>query len=123
MPLIDQIEMLGTAVDEGLIGRDAAAELLAELSEGGLTKLGAAHALANHRGMRKDLEQGIAETRRAIAAMRDVEYASTPEEFLRAHDAMRAEMGRQREASLERNRQRLLRDIRRGRGDLPGGAR
>lgn len=41
-PLLDQIESLGEAVDDGLISRDEAITSLAEWSEGGLTRLGAA---------------------------------------------------------------------------------
>lgn len=41
-PLVDQCEALGRAVDDGLISRDEAISSLAEWSEGGLTRLGAA---------------------------------------------------------------------------------
>lgn len=117
MALIDQIEMLGIAVEEGLIDRDDAAELLAEYSNGGFTKRGALHTLDNHRGMRQRNEEAIADVAAAIKAIHAVETASTPEEFLAAHDAMLAEMARQRAALLERQRQRILDNLRR---DLPG---
>ena len=51
-PLVDQIESLGLAVDEGLITREEAIASLVEWSEGGLTPLGAADLLATWRNAR-----------------------------------------------------------------------
>lgn len=116
MNRIDQIEMLGACVDDGLIGRDAAADLIVGYYDGGLTKVGALWVLDNHRGMRQRGEQAIADVQAAIEAINAVRTAETPEEFLAAHDAMLAEAARQRKAFLERNRQRLRDDLSRGRG-------
>lgn len=69
MALVDQIEMLGIGVDGGLIDRDAAAELLAKLSKGGLTKVGAEDAIAKHRGMRQTYEGVFDQTRKLKDAL------------------------------------------------------
>lgn len=57
MALIDQIEMLGESVDGGLIGLEEAADLLAGLSGGRLTILGARDVIANHKGARERYER------------------------------------------------------------------
>ncbi|GGK62217.1 hypothetical protein Sme01_04180 [Sphaerisporangium melleum] len=51
-PLVDQIEALGRAVDDGLISRGEAVASLAEWSQGGLTELGAAKAIDDWKNMR-----------------------------------------------------------------------
>jgi anti-sigma factor ChrR (cupin superfamily) len=116
MTLIDRIEMLGSAVDDGLIDRDAAADLLVEYAGGGLTKVSALWTLDNHRGMRDRGKTAIADVQAAVDALIAVRTAETPEEFLAAHDAMLAEAARQRKALLERNRQRIRDDLRHRRG-------
>jgi hypothetical protein len=54
MNLVDQIEMLGSAVASGLMGEGEAVQLLVEFSDGGLTKTGASSALARHRTIRAE---------------------------------------------------------------------
>lgn len=44
--LVDQLESLGLAMDEGLISREEAVDLLVEFRQGGLTPLGAADMLS-----------------------------------------------------------------------------
>lgn len=43
--LVDQLESLGLAMDQGLISREEAVALLVEFRQGGLTPLGAADML------------------------------------------------------------------------------
>lgn len=78
--LIDKIEMLGSAVDEGLMDREEAAVLLAELSEGGLNLLGARNAIATHRGLRERYIAFFVRSARAVEVLTAVATAETPEE-------------------------------------------
>lgn len=57
MTTADLIEMLGSAVDGGLIERGEAAQLLVEHSEGGLTKTGALLLLLRWRTARETYER------------------------------------------------------------------
>jgi hypothetical protein len=56
MALIDDIEFYGRAVDAGDMAREDAATALAEASNGGLTRLGAATALGNWQTARAGYE-------------------------------------------------------------------
>lgn len=87
MALIDHIEMLGTAADEGLIDREEAAVLLAELSEGGLTLVGARSAIATHRGLRDRYAAIFVRSARAVEVLTAVTTAETPEEKYAAEAA------------------------------------
>jgi len=56
MALIDDIEFFGSRVDAGDIGREQAARLLAEASNGGLTILGARQVIDTWQGVLAQLE-------------------------------------------------------------------
>ncbi len=56
MARIDDIEFFGSRVDAGDIGREQAARLLAEASNGGLTILGARQVIDTWQGVRAQLE-------------------------------------------------------------------
>ena len=62
MPLIDDIEFYGRAVDAGEMPRDQAARLLAEASNGGITELGAYSCIDKWATTRSRLESIAADT-------------------------------------------------------------
>lgn len=65
-PLVDQIEALGRAVDDGLVSRDEAVSSLAEWSQGGLTELGAARAIDDWKNKRTDYRSLVIDTVQTI---------------------------------------------------------
>lgn len=71
MALMDDIEFYGSRVDAGDITRDDAARLLADASNGGLTLLGAEHAVDNWKGTRARLERQHADTVDSIRALQN----------------------------------------------------
>ena len=130
MALIDKIEMLGSAVENGIMTAEAATDLLVDLAGGRLTKVSALWTIENYRLMvDRGGESLVEDVRRAVEVMQAVRSAQTPEEYFAAHDAMVAEAQRQWQAAVERNRQRIRDDLRNGRGifgrrpkDMPGSA-
>jgi hypothetical protein len=59
MSTADLIELLGSSVDDRLIERGEAAQLLVEQTEGGLTKVGALLLLIRWRAARGDYERAF----------------------------------------------------------------
>lgn len=108
MSLVDMIEMLGAAVDDGLITADDAVQQLVEFSDGGLTVRGARDSLRRHRTIRADYARRIHDTRALLAAVTAVRDASTPEEEARARLALDIEVTLQDAADRARLKHRLL---------------
>lgn len=108
MSLVDMIEMLGAAVDDGHMTADEAARRLVEFSEGGLTLHGARNSLRRHRTIRADRVRSVNDTRALLAALTAMRDARTPEEKARARLAFDVEVTLQRAADRERLKHRLL---------------
>lgn len=116
MKLMDRVGMLGIAVEEGLIDRGDAADLLMEYAGGRLNEVSALWVVDNHRRMHGWADAAIDDVAAAVKAIHAVRTAATPEEFLCAHNAKVAEMHRQRQAYLERERHQIRENLRRGNG-------
>lgn len=68
-PLVDQIETLGAAVDDGTISRDEAIRNLAQWSDGGLTVLGATGLIDDWKSARAQYEAVFDQAAQALRDM------------------------------------------------------
>lgn len=68
MSLATMAEELGAAVSAGLLPRDTAVQQLAEYSDGGLTKVGAADLVDGWQGVRARYADTLMQTEMALAA-------------------------------------------------------
>lgn len=112
MALVDQVELLGAAVEDGIIARDAAAELLVEHAERGLTVCGALSCLDRWRTMRADAQELLGDVAALLACVKDVKRAVTDEEKAAADLQLQVEVTLQMEMQRERDKKRILRDMR-----------
>ncbi len=101
MALIDQIEMLGSAVESAWMSEAEAAQFLTEYSDGGLTLLGAVSALRRHRTIRDEYAQIFARAKRMVTVLTAVVSAETPQDKAYAEVALTAELDQQRAACRE----------------------
>jgi len=108
MALVDQVELLGAAVEDGIITRHAAAELLVEHAGGMLAMRGALNYLDGWRTMRADGAARIAETIALIDCAEQVKRAVTDEEKAAAGLRLEAELALQWEAQRQRGKARLI---------------
>ncbi|MFD0851516.1 hypothetical protein ACFQ07_04760, partial [Actinomadura adrarensis] len=79
MSLIDKIELLGQSMDDGLITRETAIQLLVEHSNGKLSERGAWNYLDKHRTVRAEMAARMANIAGLLGAVKDLERAATPE--------------------------------------------
>ncbi|MFV2172311.1 hypothetical protein ACFHW2_11985 [Actinomadura sp. LOL_016] len=114
MGFFDLVEMLGEAVDAGLISRaDAARELIERSPQAKLTESGAAHYLGNHRTARADARERMTGVEILLGCFHDLERAKTPEEEAAAGLRLEAEAALQKEAMYQRSRRQALGMLRR----------
>lgn len=113
MALVDQVELLGAAIEDGIITRTAAAELLVEHAGGKLSIRGALHYLDKHRTMRAEGAERMAGIAALLACIQDVDRAATPEEEAAAGLRMEAEIALQQEIQHQRMRAEAWRLLRR----------
>lgn len=112
MALVDQVELLGAAVEDGIVTRDAAAELLVQHTDGPLTVRGALSYLDRWRTLRADLREQITGIAALLACLEDVNRAVTDEEKAAAELQLQVEVTLQQEMQRQRDKERILRDMR-----------
>lgn len=87
---IDQVEMLGAQVDEGILDWDTAVNQLIDFSDGDLNRVGAEGWLRVHKTARAQLEGGLALIRWGIDVLTARIDAKTPDEVAFADVAVTA---------------------------------
>lgn len=112
MALVDQVELLGAAVEDGIITQDTAAEMLVEHAAGGLTVRGALSYLDRWRTLRADRREQITGIAVLLACLEDVQRAVTDEEKAAAELQLQVEVTLQQEMQRQRDKARILRDMR-----------
>ncbi|MFG1857568.1 hypothetical protein ACGFJT_37440 [Actinomadura geliboluensis] len=108
MALIGQVEFLGAAIEDGIITRQAAAELLVQHADGSLKTPGALSYLNRWRTLRADRREQITGIAALLACLEDVERAVTDEEKGAAELQLQVEVTRQQ--GMQRQRDKELRD-------------
>ncbi|MFB4306969.1 hypothetical protein [Actinomadura sp. GTD37] len=112
MPLVDQVELLGSAIEDGIITRDTAAELLIDHVNGRLTVPGALNYLDQWRTLRADGRKRLAGIAALLACIEDANRAVTDEEKAAAELQLQVEVTLQREEQFQRDKARILREMR-----------
>lgn len=112
MALVDQVELLGAAVEDGIITQDTAAEMLVEHAAGGLTVRGALSYLDRWRTLRADRREQITGIAVLLACLEDVQRAVTDEEKAAAELQLQVEVTLQQEMQRQRDKERILREMR-----------
>lgn len=112
MALTDQVELLGAAIEDGVITRRAAAELLVQHADGNLKTPGALSYLDRWRTLRADRREQITGIAALLACLEDVDRAVTDEEKAAAELQLQVEVTLQQEMQHQRDKERILRDMR-----------
>lgn len=73
MTLVDEVERLGQAVENGTLGRDAAVRQLLQCSDGGLTCVSAADLIGNWRTARARYTQVFDDATEGLRRLREDE--------------------------------------------------
>lgn len=113
MGFFDLVEFLGPCVDDGLITRDAAGQILAAGAPRGMSVQTARRYLDQHRTARADHAEQHRELRALMNALAAVDVAGTPEEKAEAELMVRVELAVQSRVRSRRAAWRLLTEMNR----------